>query len=268
VARARRGSGSTRWLAAATLGSLLLGVSGASADCPADAAAGFYASARKAFDEKQFERTIELLRSAYACEHNPIYLGDIARTYEEAHRPKDALLVWREYEAAVTDPRERMATRGRISALEKVVEDLDRLEREKAAAEEAKRKAEADVHPAPVREPQAQRPLPAKHVSAGGVIVAVSGGAGLAAGAALGVLALAKHSSAEAEPNVMQADALQGSARTLAQASTWCFAIGGGVAAAGLAWIGLDLLRQPRDLQTGQVSVSLGGGWVGIAGSF
>src|ERR1700689_1458137 len=67
------------------------------ADCPGDGSPSAYADARRAFDEKRFDDSVMLLRRAYACDPKPVYLGNIARTYEEANRPRDALAAWREY---------------------------------------------------------------------------------------------------------------------------------------------------------------------------
>src|SRR5579863_9774660 len=115
----------------------------ARAECAQGAAARFYADARHAFDEKRFDDSINLLRQASACDPNPVYLGNIARAYEEANRPKDALAAWRAYVIVLPDEHERQLTEGRISALSKVVADLERLEQEKRSAEEATRRAEA-----------------------------------------------------------------------------------------------------------------------------
>lgn len=235
----------------------------ARAACPA-AATKAYADARRAFEEKRYDDSIALLRAAYACEPNPVYLGNVARTLEEAHRPKEALEAWRAFLVVTTDPRERTQIEGRISALSKLVDDLNRLEKEKLAAEEAKRKAEAS---AKERQPSAPAPAPAAaHVSAGAWIVSGVGVAGLAAGVVLGVLANGKHTSAADERDVVRATALQDDARGLAHAANAAFVVGGVVTAVGITWIGVDLLRtgdaRPR------AALTLRGASVALEGHF
>src|SRR5262249_42600173 len=79
----------------------------AHAECAGQAAVSFYADARRAFEEPRYDRSGELLRQAYACDKNPMYLHNIARAYEESQRPKEALAAWQAYYAAVTDEHER-----------------------------------------------------------------------------------------------------------------------------------------------------------------
>src|SRR5438105_1457923 len=118
--------------------------SSARATCPAGAGAKLYAEARHAFEEKRYDESVTLLHRAYACDPNPVYLGNVARTLEEARRPKEAIVAWRAYLDVVTDPKDRTQTEGRISALSKMIEELDRLEKDKRDAEEAKRAAEQE----------------------------------------------------------------------------------------------------------------------------
>ncbi len=219
----------------------------ARAACSPDRAKQTYADARRAFEEKRYDDSIVLLKTAYACDPNPVYLGNVARALEEAHRPKEALEAWRAFLVVTADPRERKQIEGRISALSKLVDDLERLEKEKAAAEEARRKAEASAHE---RESSAQAPAAAPapapratHVSTGAWIVSGVGVAGLATGAVLGILASGKHGAATDEHDAVRAAALQDDARGLARAANVAFVAGGVVMAVGIAWIGVDLLR-------------------------
>jgi tetratricopeptide (TPR) repeat protein len=176
----------TRRLLARTLfaGAVGLGLGSpavARADCSSETAVS-YAAARRAFEEKRYDASVGLLRKAYACDPNPVYLANIARAYEEAGRRKEAVAAWREYLGVVTDERERKFIEGRISSLIKMLEDVDRLEREKAAAEEARRKAEASStqHPSPSSPPQS-----GKRVSTVAAVITGAGAAGLATGAVL-----------------------------------------------------------------------------------
>ena len=202
----------------------------AAAECVRGAAATSYADAQRAFEARRYDESIELLRHAYGCDPNPVYLANIARANEEAHRPKDAVSAWREYLVVATDKRERKETEGRISVLTKVIADLDRAESERIAAEEARRRAETLAHVAP--HPSAS-PAPEHHVSTGAWITSSVGVAGLAAGAMLGILSSTKHESAVSEPSVVFAETLQSQAHGFATAANLSFAAGGALALGG-----------------------------------
>jgi len=238
-------------LAAAFAAAAALWCAPARAACPGGTAtaAKAYADARRAFEEKRYDESIALLHRAYACDPNPVYLGNVARTLEEARRPKEALAAWRTFREVTTDPKERTQIDGRISALSKVVEELDQLEKDKLAAEEARRKAEEDRRtsaaavPPPAREAP---PEPAPRVATAAFIVTGVGVAGLATGVVLALVAGGKHSSAVDERDVVRAESLQSGARTFATAANVVLVAGGVVAAAGVTWIGFDLFgRQP-----------------------
>src|SRR5450432_3924602 len=109
----------------------------ATGDCRREAAA-LYDAARAEFDGGRFDASVPLLQRAYACDPNPVYLGNIARAYEEAHRPRDAIAAWRRYLDVIRTEKERTLTEGRISALSKLVDDLDRLEGERQSSEAAR----------------------------------------------------------------------------------------------------------------------------------
>jgi tetratricopeptide (TPR) repeat protein len=213
----------------------------AAADACQPTASDLYGSAHRAFEDKQYDESVALLRRAYACDPDPIYLANIARAYEEAHRPRDAVDAWREYLTVVRDDRERRSTEGRISALTKVLDDLDRIDRERRTAEEAvKRQAEQQrgtLTPAP---PRAKR-----SVSAAAWITLGAGALGLASGAVLGAVALSEHSNASNNPMATQAYSTNNDAMKLGAAANWAYGIGGAVAGAGLVWISIDLLT-PR----------------------
>jgi tetratricopeptide (TPR) repeat protein len=211
----------------------------ARASCAAGTAQAAYQSARQAYDEKRFEDAVALLRQAYACDPDPVYLGNIARAYEEASRSPEALAAWQAYLGVITDPEERRRTEGRISALTKVVAERERLELERQQAEEARRLAEAQAHLVRPVGPSS----PGPRIATGAWLTMGAGLVGLAGGVALGVLADARHSSAVSEPRVTTADSLQGTARNFATAANVAFVAGGVVAAAGLVWIGVDVLR-------------------------
>jgi tetratricopeptide (TPR) repeat protein len=263
ASRERRGAAA---LALAVACGLLATDRIAVADCTRDAAASAYADARRAFVEKRYDDSVALLRQAYACDPKPIYLGNIARTYEEANRPRDALEAWRAYLAVVTDERDRSVTEGRISVLAKMVDDLDRLEREKERAEEARRNAEAAARDA--ARPPPEEPTQSHHAPAAAWITAGVGVAGLATGVVLGIVAQSKHNQAVADSSVYESDGDENTARNLAQATNWTLAIGGAVAAVGVTWIGIDLLRPASTSPSARAALVVMGSNVALAGTF
>jgi hypothetical protein len=247
-----------RCLVAAAVAFVCAAPSPARADCSSLVTA--YADARKAFEEKRYMESVEQLRRLYACDPNPAYLSNIARAYEEAGERKQAVAAWREYQLATPDEHEKKVTQGRISSLLKVLADMDRLEREKAAAEEAKRRAEASAQPD-------SAPAEGRHVSTAAWVITGAGALGLATGTVLGVMALSKKSSAEKEPDVVRAESIFGDGKNFAHAANWAFAIGAGATAVGLGWIGVDLfVASPQKKAT--VGVVVSGTSVGISGAF
>ena len=234
--------------------------------CARDAAATLYADARRAFGDRRYEDSVVLLRRAYACDPNPLYLQNVARSYEEANRPKEALAAWRDYLQVAKTEGERVQVQGRISTLSKMIEDLERLEREKDAAEQARRKAEADAlvtrpaaTPVPLDAPRAPT-----HVTAAAWIVTATGAAGLLAAGALGLEAIAKHNAAVGEANVVTAESLQRTAVSFSQATNWTLAIGGAVTAVGLTWVAVDLLSLGAPSTGPRLGVVVDGGGLGL----
>jgi tetratricopeptide (TPR) repeat protein len=247
----------------------------ARAACTRDGASDLYTDARRAFDDKRYDDSIELLRRAYACDPNPVYLHNVARAYEEANRPKDALAAWRAYLEVSKDERERVQVQGRISTLSKMIDDLDRLEHEKEAAEQARLAAEAVASSRPVRTtlppppPVTSVAAPSRHVAAGAWLLSGVGASGLIVAAVLGLESIAKHGAAVNEPQVVQAESLQSQARNLAQAANWMWAVGGAVTVIGAGWIGVDLVSPRPTSTTARLGLGVAGPGVllGLSGS-
>ena len=226
-----------------------------------------YADARHAFEEKRYDDSIALLRQVYACDPNPVYLANIARALEEANRPRDAVTAWQNYLRVTVDPEERRRVEGRISALTKNAEEIDRLERERREAEDARRRAEENARLAAANAAKSARPEEHRSVSIGAWITTGVGAAGLLTGVVLGIDALATHSAAQKTTNLVdQAENTNSTAQNEARAANWAFAIGGAIAAAGLTWIVIDLLRPPSAPQP--VGVAVGADGVVVRGVF
>jgi hypothetical protein len=273
--RQSRARGVARAIGVALLGTASI----AAGDCPNGSAARLYDDARKAFEGKHFDDSVALLRQAYACNRDSVYLANIARCQEEANRPREALVAWRAYLAVVTDAQERTRVEGRLSALTKLVEDLDRLEREKEAAEQAQRAAEraAVAQPPPavasVKRESVQRE-PVAHVPLGAWLLGAAGGLAMGGGVVWWGLASSKHSTANQE--LQQAEQSHASpqaavltnqdAQSMARAGNITFVAGGCVAAIGLVWAGISLLRPASSHDT--ISVGVRGSSIQLTGRF
>jgi tetratricopeptide (TPR) repeat protein len=215
--------------------------------CSKATAADIYDRAQHAFEANRYDDAIDLLRKANACQPNPVYLANIARAHEEAHRPKEAISAWREYLGVVSTEGERRLAEGRISTLSKLAADLDRLEGERRAAEAARIKAEelarASAAAAKTEQSAPPPPPPRKTFSPGGWVTFAAGAAGLIAGGALGFVASQRHNSAAASASGLDSEALQIDAYNLAHAANWSLAIGGAAALAGIIWLIVELAR-------------------------
>jgi hypothetical protein len=206
--------------------------------CAPEKGARAYAEARRSFDAGKFDESIERLMEAYACDPNPVYLGNIARAHEEAHRPNEAISAWRQYLDKITDPKEQTAVAGRISALSKLVDDLEKVERAKTEAEAARRRAEENVVNLP-REEEAR-------VSPWAWAATGAGAAAIAAGVVLGLIASSRHSSAVREVDVVRANDDQHQAHDFATAANISYAVGGVSFGAGLLWMAIDLFDSSK----------------------
>lgn len=232
----------------------------ARAACGAGEVSAGYADAHRAFEEKRYDDSVAILRRVYACDANPVYLANIARAFEEANRPRDAVAAWKEYLSVTVDAEDRRRVEGRISALTKNAEEIDRLERERQEAEEARRRAEENARLATTAGARPQPSKGSRPVPAAAWITMGIGAAGLVAGVVLGVDALATHSAAQKPSNfVDQAQKTQNDAVNEAHAANWAFAIGGAIAAIGVTWATIELLRQSPDVPTVGVAVRTDG---------
>ncbi len=217
------------------------------------AATRLYSEARADFKDGRFDDSVAKLRRAYSCDPNPVYLGNIARAYEESNRPTEAIAAWREYLAAVKDPGQRTQTEGRISVLSKLVLDLERLER----------RSSAPPVPAPVR-PVAPvvdlRPLPSPHIARGAFVATAAGVAGVLAGVGLGSLSRTRFAQADAEPMGNASFSLHEQSRAFALSANLCFGVGGTLALAGVVWGIVSLVRSTWLTGSGAVAHFFFGG--------
>lgn len=207
--------------------------------CPPGEAQKSYDDARSAFEEHRYDESIELLRRAYACEPNRVYLANVARAHEEANRPKEALAAWKEYLATLDDEAEKRATEGRMSVLTKLIERLDRLEREKLEAERKRREPVRSRAPRRRATPRESSP----EISTGAWVVTGASGVALLGGFAFAFVGRSKHSAAVDEPDVDRANEKQDSAKSFTRIANFTFVGAAVLAVAGGIWIGVDLSR-------------------------
>jgi hypothetical protein len=99
------------------------------------------------------------------------------------------------------------------------------------------------------------------------VIVSAVGGAGLVTGLALGLVANGKHDAAVTEPDVKNAASLQDEAKVFGTAATVSLIAGGVLTAAGLVWLGVELLRPTPTSPTRAALVATVRG-LALAGTF
>jgi tetratricopeptide (TPR) repeat protein len=191
----------------------------------------------------RFEEAAALLREAYALKPVPVLLYNLARAYEGLGDFDRALQAYTDYLAKAPNAPDIGAIQTRIATLQHQIAERDKLKAERAAAEQ---RAALVVTPAP------------SHAPVVPWIVAGVGGAGLAAGVALGVVAQSKHTTATNDPVQASAVSEQSTAKTYATMADVTLIAGGVVAAGGVLWGILSLRRSTPSVQVGQVHATLG----------
>lgn len=191
-----------------------------------------------AYQEGRFADAVALLERAYAIEPAPVLLYNMARAYEGSGNFEKAIDAYARYLAQAEKMPDRPAIEARVESLRGAVAEKERLARERDEANARRARTppplgSREAGDAPSDRPSDPSPAP--------WIIAGVGGAGLAAAAIVGGVALAKHGDATDAPDQRGAFDLQSSAEDLGLASTVLFVAGGAVAAVGVTWGIIDV---------------------------
>jgi tetratricopeptide (TPR) repeat protein len=206
----------------------------------------------EAYRAGQFAEAAQMLHKAYALHATPILLYNLARALEGSGDLAGALAAYEQYLVEDRSPSDRGAIDKRMATLRAQIAERDALLRERGAAENARKEAEARLEQttreeAAARAAQAAIPPPPPRVLApwlvvGGGLVVVGGG-GLLSG-----LAISRHDRA-VDASQVTAPELQNSARHLALAANVCFGIGGALSLAGGIWGIVKERRRAREIE-------------------
>lgn len=176
---------------------------------------------REAYEDGRFEEALVLFRRSHRLSGNPVLLYNVALAADRLRRDREALDAYRSYLDEVDDARHRPSVEARIAILE------DAIARGEAAAQPPPAAPLAPISPAPA----GPGPLP--------WIVVATGGAFLAGGTVLVILALGDVSSVEDAPLHSRWGDYESAANRAPVLSTVGFVLGGiGLVAlgGGLLW--------------------------------
>jgi tetratricopeptide (TPR) repeat protein len=218
---------------------LLAVLGGASAARPALAddnrtqALALFEDGKKAYLEGRFEEAVKLLERAHQLHPEPVLLYNLARAREGLGQFDTAVVAYEQYLREAGNIPDRGAIEAKVANLKRDLEEKRRLAAERDAAMRL---------PEPPQKPVDQpKPDSGAGPSPWPWVIAGVGAAGLAVGGALGGVALAKNSDAEAASVQADAFALRSDAEDLALGSTIAFIAGGAVLAGGFVWGIVDL---------------------------
>jgi tetratricopeptide (TPR) repeat protein len=176
---------------------------------------------RDAYENGRFEEALLLFRRAHGLSANPVLLYNVALAADRLRRDADALDAYEQYLAAVPDAPQRASVQARIEILRAAVASRERAE---------------EPPPAPLLAPE---PPPASGPGALPWIVVGTGGAFVAGGVILVVLALGDVRSVEDAPAHSSWADYESAAGRAPVLSTVGFVLGGiGLVAlgGGLVW--------------------------------
>ena len=233
-----------------------------------EGAIALFREGTRAYEEGRFQDAIDLLLRAYALRQEPVLLFNLARAYEATGDLSKAVESYSRYLASDPDATDRKSVAQRIAVLRKQIADRamleDQRDEERRAAEHARRASE-----------DAQKRSQASFLTLANIapwILAGTGVAGVAAGAAFGVLARSRYEDAVNEPFKGPAEAKYASAQSDATIANVAFVAGGVLGAAGIAWGLLELRARRHDGPQGTAafgaSITLGWETIGVAGRF
>lgn len=216
----------------------------------------------------RFREAAVYLEEAYRLDPDPILLYNLARARESGGDLELALDAYQRYLAEAPAADDRPAVKARIAALERQVEERERLEalleRERQAREAAVQEAEAARAAARASQGWYREPFP---WILGGV-----GVAGVAAGVVFGVASGDRRDSARDAAEAARANELEDEANRLALGAHLAYAAGGALTVAGLVWGLVAASSAPSQASpispSGRASVSLGPRGLQIQGSF
>jgi tetratricopeptide (TPR) repeat protein len=182
------------------------------------------------YREGRFTEAAELLREAYEIEPEPVLLYNLARALEGLGDLDGAVEAYEGYLEGEPEANDRGAIEARLETLRRQIEALERVE-------EPEPEPDPDPEPeGPILDDRGAEQEPSGGVSPAPWIVAGVGGAGLIAGAVLGVLAQLRHDDAIVAQIQTERVALAAEADDLALGANIGFAAGGGILLVGLVW--------------------------------
>lgn len=220
------------------------------------------------YKKGNFQATVKLLDEAYALDPQPVLVYNLGRAYEGLGDLTTAIAAYEKYLHDDPKTADRGALEHRIATLrrerdEKVAlarqrdEERERADEQRRAAEDERRARGGE------RAPEERGRSPGPYVLAG------VGVAGLAAGAAFGIMAASTHDAAVAERVQKVAVEEQDEAKRYATVSSVAFVAGGVLVAAGVTWWILDTPKKREGGGRGaRVGVGVGPSSVSLEGSF
>ena len=193
----------------------------------------------------QFKEAAALLREAYVLEPDPVLLYNLGRACEGMADDACAVDAYERYLAAASPP-DRGAIEQKIAVM-----------KARLAAPPAKTKEKEKEPPKePAPEPRAASPWP--------WLVTGLGVATLGTGAALGLVARARHNDAADDPVQASAARTQDSAQSTMRAANVLLIVGGVVATTGITWLVLDQRRASATTTTARIGVGPGSVWLTV----
>lgn len=207
----------------------------------------------------RYAEAIVMLEDAYVLSQEPILLYNLGRAYEGAGDRPRAVDAYRRYLETSETSAESAPAQAAIATLEREIEaerraaedaaERARIEAIRRSAEDARAAREARAMREERARAAAERAAARRRAEAASIApwpwaVAGVGGATILVGSIAGALALERHEDAvRAEEQTAAAGRLQ-EARDLASGANAAFVVGGVLAAAGIAWGIVEVVRE------------------------
>lgn len=231
-----------------------------------------FAASADAYRRGDFAGAIELLKKVYATDPQPSVLYNMGRAYEGMGDLPAAVEHYKRFLAAEPNTRDKGALEQRITTLERQIAEREALEKQRdaerlRAEEEAKERARKEEELARAKEQQKQQAPPQRRSPLPWIVAGV-GVAGVATGAAFGLMASSSHDDAVNERQQQKAADLDATSKTQATIANVAFIAGGVLVAVGVTWWVLDGRAASKKTGSATWKVGLGPGYVGAAGVF